>query len=192
MSVVNLGMEVYGLWRLPAKRSSLLDEYLGYPCYAFHSQWLTEGSTHVLGNSIRLYFALATTAIVLITAIATLYLRYRGGQGRLVQVIQRDGGAYCLTIAAVMSLTGINEGPAASGFNFLIPILAQRLLINLRKAVNMGTWSYASSLLFKPATPDPNGAFPDNHNSQLTERMPVDLDATEVRESQDTRMRASS
>ncbi|KAJ3533794.1 hypothetical protein NMY22_g7189 [Coprinellus aureogranulatus] len=150
----------------PAEPVSALDEELGYPCYVPSSEQWTELTAYGLGRNIRRYIYFATTCVLLIAAVTTLVRRYKGHKGRLVRVLRRDGGAYYIALAAFRFATALTNTPAIvstydmdshaasivldSVNTIVIPILAQRLMINLRKADYMGKRPFASTLLFAP------------------------------------------
>ena len=48
------------------------------------------------------------TLVLLVTAITTLFRRYKGENGRLLRVIRRDDGAYYLTLAGQSKPPGCN------------------------------------------------------------------------------------
>ena len=74
--------------------------------------------------------------------------------------------------------------------NIAVPILAQRLLINLRKADWMGARSYVSSLLFAPAIPESREDRLDGDPGDLTEGPPpVDHGVMDDQQSGGARMR---
>ncbi|KAJ3546292.1 hypothetical protein NMY22_g2114 [Coprinellus aureogranulatus] len=150
----------------PAEPVSALDEELGYPCYVPSSEQWTDLTAYGLGRNIRRYIYFATTCVLLIAAVITLVRRYKGHKGRLVRVLRRDGGAYYIALAAFRFATALTNTPAIvstydmdshaasiildSVNTIVIPILAQRLMINLRKADYMGKRPFASTLLFAP------------------------------------------
>ncbi|KAJ3516851.1 hypothetical protein NMY22_g14109 [Coprinellus aureogranulatus] len=184
-TVINgLIFTVIGSIQLPAEPPSPLDRELGYPCaIPPNEEWLT-GTIAGVGRSARIYLSFATTVCLLLLAIVTLVLRYRGQNGRLVQIIRRDGGLYYIALAAIRLVNTIVTTPAlypsteqgdgnpavvlASVANdLIIPVLAQRLMINMRKVDYMGSTPIASRLLFasapRLADDDPNGEATESH-----------------------------
>ncbi|KAJ3517718.1 hypothetical protein NMY22_g13902 [Coprinellus aureogranulatus] len=147
----------------PAEPVTEMFKELGYPCYApSPEQWL-KLTLSGLGADVRAYLNFATTAVLLFLGGAALVLRYKGHKGRLIQILRRDGGVYFIALAGVrfgLALTNTPMILAASQRDFspglvchmvLIPIFAQRLLINLRKADHMGSSTTVSRLLFAPS-----------------------------------------
>ncbi|KAJ3546852.1 hypothetical protein NMY22_g1886 [Coprinellus aureogranulatus] len=152
-----------------AEPVSDLDKELGYPCYLPSPEQWVKLTIAYIGHDIRFYITFATTAVLLLLAGAALVVRYKGHKGHLVQVLRRDGGLYYIVLAgirlagamtrtpAIMSLSQLDSNPGvivldASSF-VVVPILAQRLMINLRKADYMGSQPIASTLLFAPPPP---------------------------------------
>lgn len=100
--------------------TSALYEDLGYPCYTPYSEaWKGSASDDVRRNILR-HISFATTAgmlntvnigpkessnplsmstVLLVVAIATFIVRFKGLSGRLIQVMRRDGGAYYIALA---------------------------------------------------------------------------------------------
>ncbi|KAJ3538435.1 hypothetical protein NMY22_g5170 [Coprinellus aureogranulatus] len=188
--VINgLIFEVAGFVQYPAEPITDLDRELGYPCYVLSTDvWISETITG-LGFNVRIYLGFATTCLLIILALATIVLRYRGQNGRFIQVLRRDGGIYYLALAgqsiitshsgthaptpiheairladAIVNTPGIlPEGHLYSSpavllvltmDKFCIPILAQRLMINLRKIDFEGSRPIASKILFAPRAND--------------------------------------
>ncbi|KAJ3523713.1 hypothetical protein NMY22_g11317 [Coprinellus aureogranulatus] len=173
----------------PAQAVEDLGAELGYPCYGVSTeQWMATTVTG-LGLNIRRYIFFATTALLFVIAIFTLVMRYRGHNGRLVNVLRRDGGLYYIALAGAVlplkyhdfrsllvcaksSLKDVDEALRLMwslktntvhfqlavqildlAHSVILPILAQRLMLNLRTADYMGSRPYASKLLFAPPPP---------------------------------------
>ena len=45
--------------------------------------------------------------VLLLLAVSTVFLRYRGHKGRLIHIIRRDGGLYYVTLAGEWLSTGL-------------------------------------------------------------------------------------
>ncbi|TEB28574.1 hypothetical protein FA13DRAFT_1793767 [Coprinellus micaceus] len=78
----------------PAEQVSPLDSGLGYPCYYVSEEQWAEKTVDYAGLVIRSYVTLATTIVLAGLGVAALVMRYKGHEGRLVQVLRRDGGIY--------------------------------------------------------------------------------------------------
>ncbi|KAJ3546317.1 hypothetical protein NMY22_g2107 [Coprinellus aureogranulatus] len=130
MPLVELIFTVIGDAEYPAEPLSSFDIELGYPCYALPTNAMMERTVVLLGYDVCAYVELATTsALLLVNAI--------------------------FNTPAIMSLDARDNHPAFMLFDATqraaIPILAQRLLINIRKADQTIARSYASALLsFSP------------------------------------------
>lgn len=91
---------------------------MGYPCYVPSSSDWVELTVSGVGREVRQYVSFITTtclcplfpwihdartdmrlAVLLVLAIVTIAIRYKGHNGKLVQVLRRDGGAYYLALA---------------------------------------------------------------------------------------------
>ncbi|TEB28613.1 hypothetical protein FA13DRAFT_1711638 [Coprinellus micaceus] len=156
---------------------SLLNTELGYPCYVTSAESWTEKTVGYSGRDVRAYMNLVATTILVLLGIETLVARYKGQRAPLVQVIRRDGGIHYLSLIdifktwpkvirmvsviiwtpAVIPTLEIYAGPLVMLLmrtnDVVIPILAQRLLINMRKVDYMGSEPIASKLLFTPPAP---------------------------------------
>ncbi|KAJ3530831.1 hypothetical protein NMY22_g8412 [Coprinellus aureogranulatus] len=155
-----------------AKPLSELDKELGYTCYGpSPRRWPT-----AIGLDIRRYASFAATTVLLVLAVICVVVRYKGHSGRLVNIIRRDGGLYYLAVAGVRFTQSIMDTPTITRArplsneglmvldgmsNIIVPILAQRLMINLRKADYIGSQPMASKLLFAASTPDSDDDFGD-------------------------------
>ncbi|TEB27475.1 hypothetical protein FA13DRAFT_1816390 [Coprinellus micaceus] len=156
-------------FQYPAEQLSDIDAELGYPCYVTSVGGWEENTITYTGRDIRAYVNLAATTLLALLGIVTLVIRYKGQDGRLIQVIRRDGGLHYLSLLVIRMISAIIltqsvlplEEIDASPLNLLsqvgdlviIPILAQRLLINMRKVDYMGSEPVASKLLFAPPAP---------------------------------------
>ncbi|TEB21346.1 hypothetical protein FA13DRAFT_1800006 [Coprinellus micaceus] len=155
-------------FQYPPEPVSLINVELGYPCYMLSEEgW--EKTMLNAGRNVRAYVNLVSTAILALLGIVTLVTRYRGKGGRLVQVIRRDGRIHYLSLLvirvvsaiiwtpAVIPMPELDPNPVYLVLNManyvLIPILAQRLLVNMRKVDYMGSEPVASKLLFALPAP---------------------------------------
>ncbi|TEB28572.1 hypothetical protein FA13DRAFT_1793766 [Coprinellus micaceus] len=162
--------EIVATVQYPAQPTTPSYKVLGYPCYVPSStQWSEQTIAHA-GRHIRAYMNLAATLVLALVGVATLAVRYKGHRGQLVQVIRRDGGAYYLSLLAIrlalaviytptlQSALEIDGNPVAllslMANDIIIQILAQRLLINMRKVDYVGPESVVSKLLFPRCTSD--------------------------------------
>lgn len=102
---------------LLAGRTTALSKELGYPCYAPYSETWRQSAGDAARRNILRYISFATTActsyyipalqdeltcscpVLLVLAIATLIVRYKGHSGGLIQVLRRDGGLYYVALA---------------------------------------------------------------------------------------------
>ncbi|KAJ3546290.1 hypothetical protein NMY22_g2116 [Coprinellus aureogranulatus] len=147
-----------------------LDKELGYPCAYISTADLVKHTAMRLGRNERRYLYFSTTIVLLLVAVVTLAVRYRGRNHRLLQVLRRDGGIYYVVIAAIRLAHAIISTPRiipvskvdgnagimtlnAAG-DVVVPILAQRLLLNMRKVDYQGTECVGSKLLFAPGPRD--------------------------------------
>ncbi|KAJ3529338.1 hypothetical protein NMY22_g9037 [Coprinellus aureogranulatus] len=153
----------------PAEPVSDFDKELGYPCYMPSGEQWDEFTIAYIGRDIQSYIGFVTTAVLSLLAGVALVVRYRGHNGRLVQVLRRDGGLYYIALAGIRFGLAIVRTPAILAMSQLlsnpgyilmlvlsyigIPILAQRLMINLRKTDYIGSRPIASKLLFAPPPP---------------------------------------
>ncbi|KAJ3522075.1 hypothetical protein NMY22_g12042 [Coprinellus aureogranulatus] len=160
---------VVGDIQYPAEPVSDLLKELGYPCYAPSAEQWRKLAIIYIGLDVRSYVNFATTAVLFLLAGAALVVHYKGNEGRLVRVLRRDGGLYYIALAGIRFGQAITRTPAILAIsqldsnpglvlidtlnNIAIPILAQRLMINLRKADYMGSQPIASKLLFAPPPP---------------------------------------
>ncbi|KAF6750257.1 hypothetical protein DFP72DRAFT_911457 [Ephemerocybe angulata] len=138
---------------------SSLDQYLGYAC-----TWggtVSPHSMHTYNQTAYISFAngLCTAAL----ALAVIYVRYRAQTGSLIQTIRRDSGIYILSLIAVsfpnaiIAAFHLNEGWSNIIITVLshlqcnfVPIVACRLLLNIRMPEDRALFSRVSTLLFEP------------------------------------------
>ncbi|TEB21131.1 hypothetical protein FA13DRAFT_1736451 [Coprinellus micaceus] len=146
---------------IPISREEL--EWFGLPCYPTPRP--NPHEAYIL--HVRTYLSFGLTTVLLILAISSLVLRYTKKTGGLIEIISRDGGIYYLLVTAarfvgaVMTTPVVREAIDGSPAIFLIaavqyaivPILAQRLMINMRKVDYLGSEPIASTLLFAPPGP---------------------------------------
>ncbi|TEB28594.1 hypothetical protein FA13DRAFT_1711624 [Coprinellus micaceus] len=117
------------IWRATgsflAEPVSLLDAELGYPCYLPSTESWMEKTIIYIGVNIRVYMNLVATTSI-----------------RMVAAVMR-------TPTVILAF-----GDVRTTANYvIIPILAQHLLINMRKVDYMGSEPIASKLLFAPPAP---------------------------------------
>ncbi|TEB36896.1 hypothetical protein FA13DRAFT_1727271 [Coprinellus micaceus] len=163
-SCLGLAFNVVGNIQYPADPITSLDAELGYPCYV-----PSDGAVLTfVARDTRAYVSLATTAALLTLGISTTVLRYKGQNSGLVKVLRRDGGLYYLlltgmrVVAAILSAPSVMPADSWDGslisvlyvaaWDVFIPIIAQRLMINMRMIDYGDTRPAASTLLF--AAPD--------------------------------------
>ncbi|TEB21339.1 hypothetical protein FA13DRAFT_1799994 [Coprinellus micaceus] len=107
--------------------------------------------------------------VLALLGIFALVTRYRGHSGDLVKVIRRDSGLHYLSLLvvgltsaviqtrAVIATTELDSSPVSVLLDLtnmvVIPMLAQRLLINMRKVDYMGSDPVATKLLFAHSAP---------------------------------------
>ncbi|KAJ3512897.1 hypothetical protein NMY22_g15201 [Coprinellus aureogranulatus] len=184
--IVGMIFAVAGDIQLPSEPITPLDQELGYPCYLPEPSGFS-GTLRGLGIDVRQYVNFAFTILLLALAIATLVIRYRHHNGRLIQVIRRDGVLYYFTVTAIRFAIALMYTPSvipaeeresspaivfALGFqDTCVPILAQRLLLNLRKVEYPGTRPIASALLFAPYQRDGSSPTADSDAYEMTERL---------------------
>ncbi|TEB28597.1 hypothetical protein FA13DRAFT_1793778 [Coprinellus micaceus] len=174
---VNGVIGLVSYFQYPAEPISPLDTELGYPCYFPGTESLMETTVLFVGREPRAYMNMVANTLLAVLAIVALVTRYKEQSGGLVKVIRRDSGLHYLSLlvvglaSAVVQTRAVIAAPEldASPVSLLldmanavvIPILAQRLLINMRKVDYMGSEPFASKLLFAPPPPgsedDPEG-----------------------------------
>ncbi|TEB21510.1 hypothetical protein FA13DRAFT_98796 [Coprinellus micaceus] len=156
-------------FQYPAKPTSPLLDELGYPCYYISQKEWSENTIGHAGQDVRAYLSLAATTIMFLLGIAAFFVRYKGQGSPLIQVLRRDGGLYYMSMLAYRMLMAIFLTPQVVSISgrdanmayilllgaglALNPILAQRLLINMRKVDYIGSQPVASKLLFAPPPP---------------------------------------
>ncbi|TEB28585.1 hypothetical protein FA13DRAFT_1735423 [Coprinellus micaceus] len=166
---VNSAMNLVAQIQYPAEQVSQLDEALGYPCYSPSAEAWVEETVAFIGRGTRGYVNLVATILLALLGVATLVIRYNGQGGRLVQVIRRDGGRHYISqlvirlVSAIVQTPSVIQAPELEtspvfvlinmATIVIIPILAQRLLLNMRKVDYMGSEPFASKLLFAPPIP---------------------------------------
>ncbi|TEB37011.1 hypothetical protein FA13DRAFT_1810483 [Coprinellus micaceus] len=159
LPTVYLIFQLLGYIHAPADPLSSLDEELGYPCYVPDDEAFSEG---LPGGSMNLfsYLNFARSILLLLLAFVTFWIRLKE-RGKLTKVIGRDGGIYYISAAVIRLLGGIMFTPALipqdsirsspifpifQGLNqIVIPILAQRLLLNIRALENSHPRTLTSS-----------------------------------------------
>ncbi|TEB28652.1 hypothetical protein FA13DRAFT_1735487 [Coprinellus micaceus] len=166
-------LNIVGVFQYPASPISQLDKELGYPCYVVSFEDFVKGTVMYIGRDVRAYIDLAATAILALLGVATLFVRFKGHGGRLIQVLRRDGGIQYLSLLVIRLVSAILATPALITPGVLddnpayllvtmvnnvgIPILAQRLLINMRATEYVGSQPIASKLLFASGVFIPDG-----------------------------------
>ncbi|KAJ3512896.1 hypothetical protein NMY22_g15202 [Coprinellus aureogranulatus] len=150
-----------------------LDEAIGFPC-----SWAA-GARGTLHYAILQYVNSAKTAILALVATIVLFVRHRRHTGSLLRVIRRDGGIHYITLTVVRLMLAITNTPTVTwavtrpeiaavtyGFGRLVvPVLGQRLLLNIRRVDYMGSVPMASTLLFAPSSSSTGEASEDYDES---------------------------
>ncbi|KAJ2913701.1 hypothetical protein MD484_g6712, partial [Candolleomyces efflorescens] len=153
---------------------------LGYPCY-FDSSSQSPVIYGVVG-----YISFARTALTAFLAIATFLYRYRRPQSSMLKVIRREGGFYYLTTILLRLVDAIVRTPnlptvidhadfatlAIAIYSvrvFAIPILANRLLVGMRKIHEVKANTFISTIFFTPT--------PDSALGSTTDRVSYDFGA---------------
>ncbi|KAJ3545572.1 hypothetical protein NMY22_g2378 [Coprinellus aureogranulatus] len=165
-SIITNLFNIVAVLQYPAEPTPDILAEMGYPCYVPANELWMQRTVAGIGRDVRRYVTFATTAVLLLLAAATLIVRYKGRSGRVVHVLRRDGGIHYVSLAglrfvqavvntpAILSAEQWGTNPAAILFQVsdavITPILAQRLMINLRKVDYMGSQPMASKLLFAP------------------------------------------
>ncbi|KAJ3528489.1 hypothetical protein NMY22_g9388 [Coprinellus aureogranulatus] len=160
-SIVRFIFQVVSDIQLPVESISSFDEELGYPCYCPSTDDYIASTVTGLGLGTRAYVQFATTTLLLLLAVSTVFFRYRGHKGRLIHIIRRDGGLQIMHTAvrfafailntpAVMAVDELLSNPVYHSSEVVVPVLAQRLMVNMRKIDYMGSRPFASKLLFAP------------------------------------------
>ncbi|TEB28571.1 hypothetical protein FA13DRAFT_1815705 [Coprinellus micaceus] len=169
LSTVTVVLAVVSLSRRRAEPVSPLFVELGYPCYNIAGEEWSKQTVAGVGRSIRAYVNFAATTLLGLLCIGAITVRYKGQSGRLVRVLLRDGGIHALSLLAIRMTWAVLWTPeivppseldgspayflANVASNVIIPILAQRLLLNMRKVDYAGSEPIASKLLFSPPVP---------------------------------------
>ncbi|KAF6741806.1 hypothetical protein DFP72DRAFT_1054672 [Ephemerocybe angulata] len=135
-----------------------LDEGLGYACtygWAFTAEARR-------GDKVAIYLAVGQAAWMSALAVTILYVRFRQTRGgALTKILWRDGGLYFLSVTAIRLGISITVALKPRKYNIpnainsglqtvVIPVLACRLLLNMRKSEDPGVCTAVSSLLFDP------------------------------------------
>ncbi|KAJ2922339.1 hypothetical protein H1R20_g14749, partial [Candolleomyces eurysporus] len=132
---------------------------LGYPCYFDSSRQ----SPIIYG--VVAYISFTRTALAALLAIATFLHRYRRSGSSMIKVIRREGGLYYLSTILLRLIDAIIRTPnmptiidpadavtlaiAIYSLRVLaIPILANRLLLNMRKINENNANTLISTMLF--------------------------------------------
>ncbi|KAJ3546258.1 hypothetical protein NMY22_g2122 [Coprinellus aureogranulatus] len=199
----------------PPEEISSLDEELGYPCYIPPSDEWEQSTVSGLRRDIRRYITFSITALLLLLALATFAIRYRGQSGPLFQVLRRDGGLYYIALAgqfssfpdfytrkvlidaalrfglaivstpAILSSEEFDSSPVALLLTVssyvIVPILAQRLLLNMQKVDHVGSQPFASRLLFASTAFERESSTQDAVDNSIEMGSPVSLRHREAR-----------
>ncbi|RXW16541.1 hypothetical protein EST38_g9315 [Candolleomyces aberdarensis] len=132
---------------------------LGYPCYFDSSRQ----SPIIYG--LVAYISFTRTALAALLGIATFLHRYRRSRSSMLKVIKREGGIYYLSTILLRLIDAIIRTPnmpividpadavtlaiAIYSLRVLaIPILANRLLLNMRKVNEINANTLISTMLF--------------------------------------------
>ncbi|KAJ3524179.1 hypothetical protein NMY22_g11119 [Coprinellus aureogranulatus] len=158
MTIVGMVFAVVSDIAFPATPATPFDKELGYSCYFPSDEEWAEATFIEVGRDIRGYVLFATTSF------AALITRYREYNGRLFKVLRRDGGIYYITLSAWTFVVALLNTPSIGKVEnlttnplyvfvnqatyFLTPILAQRLMINMRRIDCLGSQPLASNLIF--------------------------------------------
>ncbi|KAF6743296.1 hypothetical protein DFP72DRAFT_1178138 [Ephemerocybe angulata] len=150
-----------------------LDHELGYAC-----TWKGQVSASAIrGKGLAAYVSLATGIYTSTLALVVFYVRYRHQAGSLINIIRRDSGVYIFAltgirlgntvIAAFRLRLGRNNMPSAI-FSYLsrviVPLLASRLLLNMRTTKDLGLRTYVSTILFD-SVPGTLGSLEDDQTT---------------------------
>ncbi|KAF6743902.1 hypothetical protein DFP72DRAFT_931052 [Ephemerocybe angulata] len=141
---------------------SKLDQELGYGC-----TWAGAPSSDAIKlGTIAGYINLGKVTSVAILMLSVFLVRYRSTTGTLLHVLRRDSGVHIFSLTALRLTSavignlqeslGFYNIPTAilnSGQYAVIPILACRLLLNMRKSEDPGVQKTVSSLLFGAPVP---------------------------------------
>ncbi|TEB20052.1 hypothetical protein FA13DRAFT_1801489 [Coprinellus micaceus] len=152
-----------------------LEELIGFPC-----AWAAtaKGTQHY---AILQYVNSAKTAILAIAATISLFVRHRRHTGSLLKILRRDGGIHYATLTVVRILLAIANTPKVTWAiqrpepaaviyglgRLVVPVLGQRLLLNIRRVDYMGSRPVASTLLFAPS-PGDEDSFEDSDRTITT------------------------
>ncbi|KAF6743914.1 hypothetical protein DFP72DRAFT_931080 [Ephemerocybe angulata] len=162
-------MAILGSWQdFKASRAlplSELDQELGYGC-----TWAVDLSSDVVNlAAIPGYINLAKAASMAILMLSVFLVRYRKKTGTLLYILRRDSGLHIFSFIAFrlfaalvgtfqQSLGAFNipDAVLGGGQYTVFPILACRLLLNMRKSEDPDVQKTVSSLLFGAPVPGDN------------------------------------
>ncbi|KAF6756061.1 hypothetical protein DFP72DRAFT_1117460 [Ephemerocybe angulata] len=136
---------------------SKLDEELGYGC-----TWADDFSPNSMKMAVLAgYISLAKATAMAILMLSVFLVRYRKTTGTLLHVLRRDSGVHLFSLIALrlfaavtnsfVELLGFYNIPdtiAIDAQHTVMPILACRLLLNMRKTEDPSVQKSVSSLLF--------------------------------------------
>ncbi|KAF6761012.1 hypothetical protein DFP72DRAFT_1062725 [Ephemerocybe angulata] len=153
----------YTTYTLRAVPLTQLDHELGYAC-----SWVGSVPAHFMrGYNIAAYISFANSAYLALLTLVILYVRYRGQTGFLIQTIRRDGGLYVFVFIVIRLLSAIAAAFHLNlgYYNYLLnvighlqtwglPILACRLLLNLRRTDDPDMRTRISTIIFDRKSQD--------------------------------------
>ncbi|KAF6757878.1 hypothetical protein DFP72DRAFT_889252 [Ephemerocybe angulata] len=155
-----------------------LDEGLGYACtygWAFTAEARQ-------GDKVAIHLAVAQAAWMSALAVTILYMRFRRTRrGALTKILWRDGGLYFLSVTAIRLGISITVALKPRKYNIpnainsglqtvVIPVLACRLLLNMRKSEDPGVCTAVSSLLFDPPSVTSGDSETGSSNDSTSDR----------------------
>ncbi|KAF6750164.1 hypothetical protein DFP72DRAFT_1173033 [Ephemerocybe angulata] len=155
---------------------SQIDRELGYAC-----TWLPVSSPEIImGNKIGGFISLAKAILLAALALFIFSVRYRSQTGTLIQTIRRDSGIWIVSFVAIRlgnSLTLVFRigRPGSDNLTHVfallsriaVPVLACRLLLDIRKTEDPIVRTTVSSILFDPPLPGDDSLHTDE---ELTAR----------------------
>ncbi|KAF6745144.1 hypothetical protein DFP72DRAFT_926568, partial [Ephemerocybe angulata] len=138
---------------------STLDRELGYAC-----TWAVIPSDDAIQKlNATEYIAVVKSACTSALAIAVFYLRYRSQRGSLIRVVRRDSGLCIVSLTSTIRLGNAATNafcPESTSYipiaifrglqNIVVPILACRLLFNVRQRTAETSEMVVSTILFDP------------------------------------------
>ncbi|KAF6753897.1 hypothetical protein DFP72DRAFT_1046393 [Ephemerocybe angulata] len=161
---------------LPA---SQLDQDLGYAC-TWEDAISTEAEERMIIGG---YISFSGAICISVLALGIFYLRYRSQKGSLVKVIRRDGGVYVFSLTAIrLGYTIIDIFKPRLSIYYIadsvlqrlqyvgVPLLACRLLLNMRRTEDPGVRSIVSTILFGPMNPDSESQDDSEEEYESTDR----------------------